>query len=196
MKFIEPESAFRDLGNELRDLGLNDQQLQSIRFNKNHRECPLDEWVMTWDQDITIEAMPTHLSKMRRYANLKFALIDGPAENSPYVSSALAQISNEPIYVMAADRLAYLGRQKAASEAPRGFIPEIGMTMREFVIKYATLGDNRFLRARGLWNGFGSHFSYASGLDMELVGKAYEYYDGRTLSYSTFRNYVAERNVA
>jgi hypothetical protein len=187
----EPPHMFDSVGAALKKLGLSEEQLNSIKFSQKHRDRPIDEWPMTYDPDIKIAATPKLPSLMRRYAVLKFALVDGPAENSPQVSEAFALISNEQVAGLAAEGLAFFSRQKGAAQKPRGYIPEIRMTMREFVMEYALRGENRLLSALELWPGFGAHLRW-NGLDGILKGDGYNYLNGKSLAFVTFRNYVGD----
>jgi hypothetical protein len=186
----ETLDLFDSLDEALRALGLNKEQLKSIKFSQKHLERPMDEWPMTYDPRINFAIDPEMPSLMRRYAVLKFALVDGPAANSAHVSEAFALISNEQVGALASEGLAYFSRQKDAAQKPRNIIPDIGMTMREFVMEYALRGDNRLLSALELWPGFGQYFSFTTGLDMKLRNDKYVYLDNRSLAYVTFRNYV------
>jgi hypothetical protein len=188
----EPQDMFAQAQTALTVLGLSDQQLNSIKFTGKHRHRPMDEWVLTWDPHIPIVSNPQIPSLMRQYAILKFALVDGPAENSPDVPQAFRLISEDIIAGLAADQLAYCNRQRTTARKPRGHIKEIGMTMHEFVEKYALVGENRLLAAKELWLGFGQYFRWKARLDMTLKGDSYVYLDDNTLAYVTFRNYVRD----
>jgi hypothetical protein len=188
----EPHDMLVQVKTALTELGLSDQQFNSIKFTGKHRHRPMDEWVLTWDTHIPIVSVPQIPSLMRQYAILQYALGDGPAENSPHVNEAFALISNDKVAGLAADQLAYCNRQRTTARKPRGHITEIGMTMREFVEKYALKGENRLLTAKELWPGFGQHFSWEASLDMTLKGDSYVYLNDNTLAYVTFRNYVRD----
>jgi hypothetical protein len=183
----EPPDMFDSVAAALKTLGLN-----SIKFSQKHRDRPMDEWPMACDPHIEFAADPKLPSLMRRYAVLKFALVDGPAEHSPHVSEAFALISNEQVAGLAAEGLAYFSRQKKAAQKPRGYIPEIGMTMREFVMEYALCGESQLLSPLKLWSGFGQHFGWKAGLDIAMKGESYHYLDDKSLAYGTFRNYVRD----
>ncbi len=129
---------------------------------------------------------------MRQFVILRFALFDGPAGHSSHVAQAFRFISDDKVGRLAADQLAYCARQKEAAQKERGRIEGLGMTMREVVVEYACLDQNRLLTAKELWIGFGQHFSLKAGLDMELKGDRYIYLDDKSLAYVTFRNYVGE----
>ncbi|MEA2895982.1 MAG: hypothetical protein QOJ84_1597 [Bradyrhizobium sp.] len=173
----------------LKKLGFTDELLSSIKFTQRHRDCPAEEWVLTWNSRIPFKSDPRIPGWMRQYGLLKFAIIDGPAENSKHVPQAWRAIADDEVASLAANQIAYRSRQRKIAQHRRGYIEELGTTMREYAQTFAVSGENRLCSARELWPAFGDHIRY-DGLEVKTKNDLYIYLDGRTLAFTTFRNYV------
>jgi hypothetical protein len=175
----------------LRKLGLTDEHLDAIRFSRRYRDRPFDEWPLTWHPSVLVETCPTILKYMRDFASYRFALIDGPAGGAAGVSEAFSHVSETLTAALVEDRLRYLASQKDKSKKARGIIPEVGMTIREFVKEFARKPDNRPLSPRELWPSFGSEMGF-NRLDPRKVGETYRYLVDKSIAFRTFANYVRE----
>lgn len=177
----------------LRAAGLTEKDFLKIRVSSRHSHRPFNEWSFTWPEHLT--PLMHLFSQMRAFAALRYACIDGPAENGPEISAAWQAYADTVVVepaVAARWRLSLTNKNNA--QKPRGYIPEFGMKIRELVMSYAQKPENQSLKASEIWCGFGQEMRW-HGVDSELVGDTYEYL-GATLKYETFRNYVRDgRNL-
>jgi hypothetical protein len=197
----EPQSTAMELLDQfpatksLKEFGFTNEQLGQFRFHPRDRLLPtaqrpihlpaalLNGW------KLTEEGWPPVLSLIRDYVIYRYALIEGFCEDSSHRSEAWQHVSERLYEPLVDARIKYLDEQRAKSRLPRGRIPEIGKTIREFVMEYALLPENSELNPSEMWSGFGSHMCFHR-LDATLVGDTYEYLIDKSIAFGTFRNYV------
>jgi hypothetical protein len=196
----EPQSTAMELLDQfpatklLKKFGFTNELLGQTRFHLRDRLLPIAQrpvhlpaaLLNGWK--LTEEGRPPVLSLIRDYVIYRYALIDGFCEDSHHRSEAWQHVSERLYEPLVDARIKYLDEQRAKSRLPRGRIPEIQMTMREFAMEYAQKPENRLSSPREMWPGFGEHMRFHR-LDAKLVRDTYEYLD-TSIAFGTFCNHV------
>jgi hypothetical protein len=136
---------------KLRELGFTDEQLTSSRFSRKYLGYPFDEWPFTWPDDAPVEGNPMSLIHLKSYLAYRHALIDGP------------KLGGLP---MIQGRMNHLAVQSANAQKKRGFLPELGMSMKDFIPQFCRRPEFREQTAKQIWPHLFSELNIR-GLDPE-----------------------------
>jgi hypothetical protein len=172
----------------LKVTGVTDSQLQAVRFCGNNRDRPFDQWSFTFIPGTSAEAM----SLTKAYCALKWLILENPpwSRDKDDAWRLVSDTIAAPIHALG---LKHKETQRSRAQRPRGKIGDIGLTMKEIILRLAVRPENQDLTARELWPCFFAELD-SWGLCPSDRKSVYEYdFEDRrkTITYPHFANVIS-----
>jgi hypothetical protein len=185
---------------QLRDFGVTDAQLQSMRFRKIGTGLPFNQWSVASDESIPKEAIPL----LTAYCALKGLILEDPPASRDK-DDAWQHVSNTMFAPVFSIGLKMKEAQSKRAKRPRGKMTDDGKTTGQLIEELSLSRQYRGETAEDLWLHFRDLLDKKGYHPQELENskdpqqqRAYKYKftsQWKTTSFGYFKNVVSRSRI-